>query len=235
MRSDHVKTETGEEIARSLELLRQKAGTVLTMIAGAPGVGKTRALEEFCGQMGYDAIYITVASGEGRPACLGSEILGLFGYRSNGKSLDLVRRTVAAYVGRGRVLVVDEAQYLDKAGAEWLRAAAEAGEFKIVFCGDLALAELVSGIPQLQSRMMRPVHIRAVKRADVAALALDAGVGGDAVVDTLFAIARLKGALRNVDNVLSLATIFAAGDQLGLAHIKAAILDLKLGRTELAE
>lgn len=128
-------------------------------------------------------------------ARLGSEILGLFGYRSNGKSLDLLRRTVAAYVGRGRVLLLDEAQYLAKAGAEWLRAAAGGGEFKIVFCGDLALAELISGIAQLQSRMMRPVHIRTVKRADVAALAQDAGLGSGAVVDTLFAIARLKGAL----------------------------------------
>ena len=78
---------------------------------------KTRAHEAFCGQMGYDAIRITVASAEGRPARPVSEIPGLFGYRSNGKSLDLMRRTVASHVGRGRVLVVDEAQDPDTAGS----------------------------------------------------------------------------------------------------------------------
>lgn len=231
VRSEHVETETGADIARSLELLRQVEGAAFTMVSGAPGVGKTRALEVFCASMGYDAIYIAIAKREGRPATLGSVILSRFGYRSNGKSLDLIRRTVADYVGRGRVLVVDEAQYLEEDGAEWLRQAAEDGEFKVVFCGDLALADLIAGIPQLRSRVEanRPVHIRAASRADVVAFATDAGVDDAAAIDLLFGVGRLKGGLRNVNNVLRLAQLFAADGNPGLAEIRAAIIDLKLG------
>ena len=62
---------------------------------------------------------------------------------------------------------------LDTTGAEWLRGGGKC-HLQAGPLGDLLLAELVGGIPQRQSRMMRPVHIRAVKRADVAAPAQDA-------------------------------------------------------------
>lgn len=42
-----VMTETAEDILRSLELVRAVDGTAMTMIAGAPGVGKTRAVHRF--------------------------------------------------------------------------------------------------------------------------------------------------------------------------------------------
>lgn len=229
MRSDHVETETGADIARSLELLRQVEGSAFTMISGAPGIGKTRALEVFCASMGYDAIYLTVAPHHGRPATLGSAILDRFSFHSNGKSLDLIRKTVSAYVGWGRVLVLDESQYLEKSGIEWLRVAAEDGGFKVVFCGDLALSDLVASIPQLQSRMLRPLTLRAASRADVAALMADAGISDPQSIDVLFGVARLKGGLRNVDHVLRLAELFAANGAVGLAEIRAAIIDLKLG------
>lgn len=229
VRSTFVATETGADIARSLELLRRADGAAFTMISGAPGIGKTWAVQEFCAQMGYDAIYITIGHGEGRPATLGSLVLGSFGQRTNGKSLDLIRKTLVQWVGRGRVVVLDEGQYLEGSGMEWFRVAAEEGEFKVVLCGDLALAEMVAGIPQLQSRMLRPLTIRAASRADVMAIASDAGVDHQAALDALFGVARLKGGLRNVDNVLKLAGLFSADGAIGPGEIRAAIIDMKLG------
>ncbi len=73
--------------------------------------------------------------------------------------------------GHGRIWTRPD---LDTTGAEWLRGGGGKCRLQAGPLGDLLLAELVGGIPQRQSRMMRPVHIRAVKRADVAAPAQDA-------------------------------------------------------------
>jgi DNA transposition AAA+ family ATPase len=229
-RSWYVPTDTGEDIARSLDMMQHLDGGAVTMIAGAPGVGKTRALGQFCKQaQAGDTVYCAIARGEGRPTNVAEVILRAWRVRTNGMSLPKMRETVVQYVN-GRTLILDEAQYLDKEGVEWARAAAEEGGFNLVLCGDLALADLVNGIPQLQSRLFRPVIIGAVKRSDAAAIAADAGVTDPASVDQLCAVARLKGGLRNVDNVLRLATMFAGGDLPPLAAIKAAVMDMKLNR-----
>jgi len=46
-RSWYVPTDTGEDIARSLDMMKHLDGGAVTMIAGAPGVGKTRTLSNF--------------------------------------------------------------------------------------------------------------------------------------------------------------------------------------------
>lgn len=139
--------------------------------------------------------------------------------------------------GKGRVLVVDEAQYLDqknrKTGKhgeafEWVRAAAEQGLFHVVFCGDLNLPRAIAKMPQLQSRLLRPVVIKQTSRADVAALVNGTAFANPAAVDALHAVARLKGGLRNVERVTECALDFAGDDAPTLAHIKAAIVDMKL-------
>jgi DNA transposition AAA+ family ATPase len=215
---------------RALDMVRAKQGAAMTMIAGAPGVGKTRTVQEFCAAEGYDAIYLCVARGEGKPSAIADNILSMFGVMANGKSLSQMRDAVEQYVGTGRVLVVDEAQHLTDDGIEWLRAASEGGGFDLVFAGDLALERRVNGLPQLQRRMLRPVVLTGVTKGDVEAFVADSAfAGSSAAVDALHAVARVRGGnLGNVENVLRLAELFAGASTPTLDHLRAAILDMKL-------
>lgn len=52
-----------------------------------------------------------------------------------------------------------------------------------------------------------------------------------AEVDLLTAVAKLPGGLRNVENVIRMAGIFAGRDKVTAVHLKAAIKDLKLDQS----
>ncbi|QEW19261.1 hypothetical protein LA6_001444 [Marinibacterium anthonyi] len=235
---DWANTETAKDIRRSLDLVNAADRPALTMIAGAPGTGKTSAVQRFCETLGQDAIYIQAACGEGTAWNFAHALANLWGYaKPTFNCHSEARDKIAAYIGQGRVLIVDEAQYLNqrnrKTGQigeafEWLRATAETGRFHLVFCGDLDLPSSIENKPQLQSRMMRPVVIRHSSRADVAALVEGTPFANPAAIDALHAIARLKGGLRNVVNVTQIAVLFAGEDAPTLEHLKAAIIDMKL-------
>lgn len=229
---DFVVTETAEDILRSLNLIRSINGSAMTMITGVPGVGKTRTLQHFCAAQGYDSFYFSVARDEGKPSGVAEVLLGFFGIRSNGLSLTKARERLMQYIGQGRLIAVDEAQHLTAAGAEWLRAMAEDGGIDLVLCGDQKLADLVGGIPQLYSRMRRPVKILTASKADVVAVAEGGGFESPDAIKVLCAIAKLKGGLRNVENVIRMAQLFAGSQPPDLSHLKAAILDMKLAPRE---
>lgn len=227
-----VMTETAEDILRSLELVRTVDGTAMTMIAGAPGVGKTRALHRFCASQGHDALCFTMVSGEGKATSVSETMLWAFRVMATGRSLPDRRNSLGCYIGSNRVVVFDEAQYFHREGIEWVRALAEEVGFDLVLVGDLALANLVAELPQLQSRMRRPVVIREASAGDVAAMVAGSPFDTAEAIACLHAVARLKGGLRNIRNVVGIAHQFADLGQPTLAHLKAAILDQKLGPRE---
>ncbi|PIV72706.1 MAG: hypothetical protein COW55_15845 [Rhodobacteraceae bacterium CG17_big_fil_post_rev_8_21_14_2_50_65_11] len=151
-----------------------------------------------------------------------------------------MRVLVASHLGPRRILLVDEAQNLYQrhklSGTKgssfgWLVAASDRGGFDLALCGDLTLPSIMMEFPHLQSRMRRPVVIKAVSTADVAALAANDGLVARVEVDLLTAVAKLPGGLRNVENVIRMAGIFAGRNTVTAAHLKAAIQDLKLDQS----
>lgn len=235
---DWANTETAQDIRRSLDLVRAAERPAMTMIAGAPGTGKTTAVRRFCKELRHDAIYIQAARGEGTAWNFAKSLAGLWEYaRPQFNTLAEARQIFASYIGEGSVLVVDEAQYLNQRNGktgqtgeafEWLRATADDGRFDLVFCGDMNLPGAIETMPQLQSRMMRPVVIKQASRADVVAVVEGTPFAAPAAINALYAIARLKGGLRNVENVTRIAQLFAGRDMPTLAHLKAAVIDMKL-------
>ena len=237
-RDDFVRTETAADMMRSLQLLRELDGGALTMIAGAPGVGKSTTIAAFM-KSEPDAILLRIAKGEGTPWNLATTLCELYGMsmRRNAWGLVTAREALARCLGQNALLIVDEAQYLDHrdrktgergAALEWMRALAEAAGCGLAFVGDLALEEAVARYPQLRSRMRRPVVVRMSTADDVNALAAAAGVDDAASIRALAAIARRDGALRNVENVLRMARLFAEGGKISPDHVHAAIVDMKL-------
>ncbi len=86
----------------------------------------------------------------------------------------------------------------------------------------------IEAMPQFQSRLMRPVVIQQVSRADVAAVVDGTPFADARSIDVLHGIARMRGGLRNVENVTRIAALFAGDKAAGHEHLKAAIIDMKL-------
>jgi DNA transposition AAA+ family ATPase len=233
-----IRTETADDILRSLSLVRSIDRPAMTMISGAPGIGKTETLRHYEAQNPETALRVSIAKGEGNPFHVASVVLTNFEpYQKYGTDLLMLRRRVTSYIGAARILLVDEAQNLFQkhklsatrgSAFEWLLAASEEGGFDLVFCGDLTLQGIIMGFPHLQSRMRRPVVIGGASRADVAAIAASFGLVTAPEINLLAAVAGLPGGLRNVDNVIRMAAIFAGRNKVGAAHLKAAVGDLKL-------
>jgi DNA transposition AAA+ family ATPase len=233
-----IATETAQDIQRSIGLVRSINGPAITMISGAPGIGKTETLLHYCRENPESALYISIAKGEGNPYHVATSVFSLFGpYQKPGTDLTVIRKQVGGYIGANRVLLVDEAQNLYQrhklSGTKgsafgWLVAASQESGFDLVFCGDLNLQMILAEFPHLQSRVRRPVFLKGAAEADVAALAKAGGIEGKAEIALLTAIAGLAGGLRNVENTLRMAALFAGGKAITAQHLKAATVDLKL-------
>jgi len=233
-----IRTETAEDIMRSLELVRSISGPAITMIAGAPGIGKTETLRHYHRELGQGAVYLSIAKGEGNISHVATMLLRQFNcHRKDGNDATSLRLQIGPYIGADRFLLIDEAQNLHQrhksSGIKgesfgWLVAASESFGFDLAFCGDLTLPSILSEFPNIQSRVRRPCVIKGASSTDVAALASADDIEGQAEVALLMAVAALPGGLRNVDNVIRMAAIFAGRDRITGLHLKGAILDLKL-------
>lgn len=166
-----VPTATAKDIMRSMHLVSTINGAGMTMISGAPGVGKTCTILNFI-EGNADVIHITAAKGEGHAYAQAENLLGYFNQVSKSRSLTKLRlHLIEELQERDLTLIVDESQYLNEEGIEWLRALCESALVNLILVGDLKLRVLIEGIPQLQSRMCRPVIIPSVKKRDVSDLA----------------------------------------------------------------
>lgn len=224
---------------RSLANLLRMGGPAFTMITGLSGVGKTRELLEFK-QQSRRVFMHTVVAAESRPFTLAAGLMKMLDLPGapNGRDLPASREQIADAIGANGVLLLDEGQHLVQFNSrgsdsletlEWVRQMAEEGCFSVAFCGDLRLAELVEKVPQLRRRIIRPVIIRRVPKADVATVAAHHSVTAPEAVEALYGVARRYGALADVVNVLNHARLFAGGAAVQVGHIVAAIEDLKLG------
>lgn len=236
---DWAETDTARDITRSLDMVVASEAPGFTMISGGPGTGKTTTLTRFCDQMGHRALFVTAARGEGTVWNFAHLLASMWGNMPHFNTHTEARMIFANFIGRDRVLIIDEAQYLHQKNRrtgqtgeafEWLRATADLGKFHLVFCGDLYLPRAIESTPQLQSRMMRPVMIRQASRADVAAVVARTPFDRPEFIDVLHSVAQLKGGLRNVQNVTRIAQLFAGDTAPEAEHLKAAILDMKLGK-----
>ena len=231
--ADFAMTDTAADILRTLRLVRGMGGASFTKIAGAPGVGKTKTLRQFEAEAAGDVMLHTVAAGEGKPFNIASALFRRWwpDFEVRGQELSAVRSILARWIGKGRVLIIDEAQGLEhrspKSGTsrdalDWLRALAEEGEFALVLCGDLALEAAVGHMPQLQSRLDRPVIVRRATARDVAAVAALHGLTDPKALAILTAAAGFKGGLRNVARIVRLARMFAGEGPVEPSHLAAA-------------
>lgn len=240
VRGGFVMTPTAQNILRSLDL----AGATwrgITLIAAAPGVGKTDTLHHF--RKGRpDAVMFTAVDGEGGPWGVACQLMQLLDMGApNGRNLMMERQRIGEEIGCDGLLLVDEAQYLarrntrgadDWSSFDWLRAMSEESCFSIAFVGDLSLLELSDKRPGLwrRSGQCRRLVVRTVERGDVEALAAQRGVSDAPSVEAIYQVARREGGLGYVETIASHAVRLAGGGRIEPKHVLAAIEYLNLHR-----
>lgn len=225
-----VETKAARDILRTLDALQP--GEV-TMIAGAPGTGKTATVLRFL-ESKPEALYHEAVAGEASAWNVAKSLLAPFygpGSRFGSSILDL-RRPLVSIFRQSDWVVFDEAQDLDrkdrKSGVQgealgWLHAvAAEAGA-RLVFVGGLSLPEALNRWDRLAGKLRCPVVHHDPEPADVAAYAAHRGYRDEPVIAALSAAAGRIGGLRNVRNVLDEAERFARGSRAGREHVQAAL------------
>lgn len=213
---DWANTPTAAKILSVLEYCHL-AG-LMGLIFGAPGVGKSRTIQNYSAD--YPSVWIAVMSGAhaGVSAAL-EEIAHALGLKEvPGRPARLLNEIIRALIGTRGLLVIDEAQHLAVQALEAIRAIHDSAGVGVVLVGNEVVHARIAGgkraalFAQLFSRIGKTLRIPGSQKADVAALASLYGVSSEREIKTLWNIGRKPGGLRSVTNVLRLASVMAIGE-----------------------
>ncbi len=230
--------ETPSAKAMLIALRRARARSRLTMIAGAPGVGKTETLWTFKNEA-PDAIITTTICQEGGAWNLCRSLCKILDLPANPNPRDMpgTRAIIAEAIGESGFVVVDEAQHLvqanprgpDNWGAlEWARGLAEGGMFGLAFVGDMKLLNGLNDAPQLRRRTHPRVVLPHASEEDVAAFCRARGVTDAKTIYKLARVAKRFGGLGDVSEALITAREMTGGATPSLDDIGAALEFLEL-------
>lgn len=233
----YLETETAAEITLTLAKAYAKPGELVGLIAGAPGVGKSKAVWQFKYRARRVVVH-TAICGEGgiwnlaNALCRNLEI-----EQPNGRNLAEARRKIAEEFGAEAMLIIDEAQHLvvrngrgrdDWQAFRWTCDMAEESWLGLAFVGDLALRELQTVSPGLWRRCRRNIITQAPK-PDVQLVAQQHGLADPKMAELLFRVSRASGgALGAVSMACREAQAMAGDGAPGMEHLLAAIEDLRL-------
>jgi DNA transposition AAA+ family ATPase len=113
-------TETARDMLRTLDYVRGLHGGGMTMIAAAPGTGKTATVQRYI-QANRKTVRVEAVSGEGG---IWSAAIGIFKALDlgdpNSRDLPGDREKIAEAIGVDGMLIIDEAQYLTPFKKRWM-------------------------------------------------------------------------------------------------------------------
>ena len=213
-----VMTETAKQIVADMTYAQMTQSIVINH--GASGVGKTTALRYF--QRNNNNVWMVTASPTRSTLteCL-YELAMELGMdnapRLRGPLARALRRRLRNTKG---LIVVDEADHVDRPTLEELRILAEEVEVGLVLVGNSRVYTQLTGGPRsedfarLFSRIAMKRALTKAKKADVLAFASAWNITGAAELDLLLRISERPGALRLVSKNLKLAVMYSGGEPL---------------------
>ena len=213
-----VMTETAKQIMADMGYALTTQSIVI--IHGISGVGKTTALREFQRNNNNVWVITTSPSRATMTECL-YELAMELGMenapRLRGPLARALRRRLRNTKG---LIVVDEADHVDRPTLEELRILAEEVEVGLVLVGNSRVYTQLTGGPRsedfarLFSRITMKRALTKAKKADVLAFASAWNITGAAELDLLLRISERPGALRLVSKNLKLAVMYSGGEPL---------------------
>ena len=213
-----VMTETAKQIMADMGYALTTQSIVI--IHGISGVGKTTALREFQRNNNNVWVITTSPSRATMTECLyelAMELGMVNAPRLRGPLARALRRRLRNTKG---LIVVDEADHLDRATLEELRILVEEVEVGMVLVGNSRVYTQLTGgqrsedFARLYSRVAKKRAITKAKKADVLAFASAWNITGAAELDLLLRISERPGALRLVSKNLKLAVMYSGGEPL---------------------
>lgn len=213
-----VMTDTAKQIMADMGYALTTQSIVI--IHGISGVGKTTALREFQRNNNNVWVITTSPSRATMTECL-YELAMELGMdnapRLRGPLARALRRRLRNTKG---LIVVDEADHVDRPTLEELRILAEEVEVGLVLVGNSRVYTQLTGGPRsedfarLFSRIAMKRALTKAKKADVLAFASAWNITGTAELDLLLRISERPGALRLVSKNLKLAVMYSGGEPL---------------------
>lgn len=208
---EFIATPTAERI--SVALAHAQSNGDMVCVYGSPGVGKTRAIQDYARQFEHVWIVtITAACAALVPAL--EEVAESVGIHDLGSGARRLSRAIRSKVrDLHGLIVVDEAQHLSLGAIEELRAIHDATGVGIGLVGnEFVYARLTGGsravhFAQIFSRIGLKMYVPHPDPADVRAIAERWGVKDKKALEMLARVARRPGALRSVVKILKLASI----------------------------
>ena len=226
-----VMTETAKQIMADMGYALTTQSIVI--IHGISGVGKTTALREFQRNNNNVWVITTSPSRATMTECL-YELAMELGMdnapRLRGPLARALRRRLRNTKG---LIVVDEADHVDRPTLEELRILAEEVEVGLVLVGNSRVYTQLTGGPRsedfarLFSRIAMKRALTKAKKADVLAFASAWNITGAAELDLLLRISERPGALRLVSKVLKLAVMYSGGEPLNEQVLRVAFNELE--------
>lgn len=213
-----VMTETAKQIIADMNYALATESIVI--IHGISGVGKTTALREFQRTNNNIWVITTSPSRATMMECMYelAMVLGMENApRQRGQLARALRRRLLNTKG---LIVVDEADHLDRPTLEELRILVEEVGIGMVLVGNSRVYTQLSGGPRsedfarLFSRIAKKRALTKAKKADVMAVASAWNIDGDAERSLLVQISERPGALRLVSKNLKLAVTVSGGEPL---------------------
>lgn len=184
----------------------------LVVVCGGAGLGKTVTLEHYQAQNA--AVWYTRMSPSSSSAatCLIeiAEALGIKPRRGESARQNL-KSIIRKVTGTEGLLIIDEAQELEKSALEEIRAIHDEARIGLALVGNESVYTQLTGgsraahYAQLFSRIGLKVQLQKPKKTDVVTLARSWGIEDREAVDLLEKIAQTPGALRLVTKTIRLA------------------------------
>ena len=207
----------------------------LSVIVGAPGVGKTMTAHRYISAH-PNVWMLTAEPCSGNPRAMLEDMAEAVGVPALGNSGQRVSKAIVRRIAKsGGLILVDEAQNLSSQSLDQLRTIHDMSEIGVVLMGNPEIFGRLEGgahrkhFAQLYSRVGMRVTRPQAARGDVDAL-LDAWEIADKGVRGLcHAVARGGGALRTMTKVLQQAHQRAEGGALSETHVLEAAQQLGAG------
>ncbi len=220
-----TETRTLEEIKTTFRYAQ--AMSTITVITGAPGIGKTVACRQYCKE-GNNRWMITASPAISSVKAIMMMIVRSIGIPLASNNADNAINIAERLSGTKGMLIVDEAQHLQKASIEELRSLFDAtnSTVSIALVGNAKVGTAFkdtttrADFAQIRSRIgLRFTRDRAL-RGDAHKLAELWGL--EAHRDIIWHIAKKDGGLRWSAQMAKLATTMAAGEAVTAEHMKTA-------------
>lgn len=232
---DFVQTTTARQVISTLRYAHSSRGDGISVVMGAPGVGKSAAVKHYANKMPNCWLIIASPSISGLVGFF-YELALTLGIESPPRRKDSLCHAIRHRLeDTNGLIVIDEADHLQLEVIEELRVMQQKVGVGLALVGNPTVYGKMVGdsrkidLSRLESRIAKRLSIPKVKSSDITAIANAWGLTNDAELSLVNSIAGKRGQLRKLSHTLRLASIIAQGshERMNKDHIRAAFYELK--------